>query len=477
MSDRLPPSAPGRPRVGPVSAPTAPDVTAPRNAVVEALTAPPLARRRRPGGLGRGRRPPGVRRQPPRPGPAARRRCPRGARRAWTRSPARTRWPSCRTSARWPTPSPRSRPATPTRTPRSGSCRCSPTRAQPGPRDRAHPAAPVPRGGRPRRASTARSTSSSPGRRWCSAGPGSRRLGLVDDHARLVDVGPTLATLAGVPEAAPARRRRRSAGRAPLTTYLGGGGPPGAGWSASSGTAATAATCCTWPRPGSCPACARLIDAGLGAARRRGGRVPQHHPDQPHLDPHRARAGAARGDGQRVLRPGHRRARRAQRRVDLAPQRRVAATRRCARSSRWSTTSSRRGGAPRTASVNEAIDRGADYSTMQLIRASGAAGGAGSLDDLLPDPESSPFLRRSGVPGGPLLPLGRAGRRRRPRADAPAVGGPGHRAPLTWWANVVTDAGHHGGGPRSEMARDSLRRADARLGAFLDHLDGLGVTG
>ncbi len=46
---------------------------------------------------------------------------------------------------------------------------------------------------------------------------------------------------------------------------------------------------------------------------------------------------------------------------------------------------------------------------------------------------------------------------------------------LTWWANVVTDAGHHGGGPRSEMARDSLRQRDARLVVFLDHLDGLGV--
>jgi predicted AlkP superfamily pyrophosphatase or phosphodiesterase len=47
---------------------------------------------------------------------------------------------------------------------------------------------------------------------------------------------------------------------------------------------------------------------------------------------------------------------------------------------------------------------------------------------------------------------------------------------LTWWANVVTDAGHHGGGPRSEMARDSLRQSDARLGVFLDHLETLGVV-
>ena len=39
----------------------------------------------------------------------------------------------------------------------------------------------------------------------------------------------------------------------------------------------------------------------------------------------------------------------------------------------------------------------------------------------------------------------------------------------------MTDAGHHGGGPRSGMARDSLRQADARLVAFLDHLEALGV--
>ena len=46
---------------------------------------------------------------------------------------------------------------------------------------------------------------------------------------------------------------------------------------------------------------------------------------------------------------------------------------------------------------------------------------------------------------------------------------------LTWWANVVTDAGHHAGGPRSPIARDALRDSDSRLVAFLDHLDGLGV--
>jgi phosphonoacetate hydrolase len=47
---------------------------------------------------------------------------------------------------------------------------------------------------------------------------------------------------------------------------------------------------------------------------------------------------------------------------------------------------------------------------------------------------------------------------------------------LTWWAGVVSDAGHHAGGPRSDIARDSLRDADSRLMSFLDHLDDLGIT-
>lgn len=50
------------------------------------------------------------------------------------------------------------------------------------------------------------------------------------------------------------------------------------------------------------------------------------------------------------------------------------------------------GGAPRTASVDEAIDRGADYLDHAPIRDSGQAGGAGGLGDRLPDPRSSPFL-------------------------------------------------------------------------------------
>ncbi|GAA4346756.1 hypothetical protein GCM10023145_05060 [Angustibacter luteus] len=132
-------------------------------------------------------------------------------------------------------------------------------------------------------------------------------------------------------------------------------------------------------------------------------------------------------------------------------------------------------GSPRTASVDEAIDRGADYSTMGVIRASGSSMGSGDLDSLLPDPFASRFVGelehlKDGTFhwGSQVDDLGL--QQVLQLWDSPAA------APdLLWWANVVTDAGHHAGGPRSAIARDALRDSDSRLVAFLDHLDGLGM--
>jgi predicted AlkP superfamily pyrophosphatase or phosphodiesterase len=129
-----------------------------------------------------------------------------------------------------------------------------------------------------------------------------------------------------------------------------------------------------------------------------------------------------------------------------------------------------------TACVNEPVDRGAGYSTMGLIRAAGSADGATTLAQALPDPTGSPHLgdRRHLADGyyawatqvddaglGQMFDLWRDA------STAPV---------LSWWSNAVTDAGHHAGGPRSPIARDSLRDADRRLGAFLDHLDRIGVA-
>jgi hypothetical protein len=130
----------------------------------------------------------------------------------------------------------------------------------------------------------------------------------------------------------------------------------------------------------------------------------------------------------------------------------------------------------RTACINEPVDRGAQISTMSLIREIGDARGAGGLDAALPPAESSPFL-------GNAAHLADAYYRWMTRVDDAGVTqmleawASAAEAPrFTWWSQIVPDAGHHAGGPRSEIARDSLRDADRRLQVFLDHLDGLGVT-
>jgi phosphonoacetate hydrolase len=127
-----------------------------------------------------------------------------------------------------------------------------------------------------------------------------------------------------------------------------------------------------------------------------------------------------------------------------------------------------------TACLNEAIDRGATISTMQLLRAQ--AGESGALDRALPVAQDSPYL------GRPSHLTDRYYRWATSVDDAGLTqilglfADPATAPRLTWWSTVITDAGHHGGGTRSEMARDSLRDADRRLGAFLGHLDQLGVT-
>jgi len=120
-----------------------------------------------------------------------------------------------------------------------------------------------------------------------------------------------------------------------------------------------------------------------------------------------------------------------------------------------------------------AVDRGADYSTMTIIRDSGMASGAAGLGSRLPirTPRS---ICMTGRTSGLLLLMG---------TQVDDLGLQQMRAlweslesapTLTWWASVVSDAGHHAGVRASDIARDSLRDCDSRLMSFLDHLDGLG---
>ena len=308
------------------------------------------------------------------------------------------------------------------------------------------------------------------------SGAGVRRLGFVDRHARLVDVGPTLATMAGVAEPALRDAQGAALDGAPLTSYLHDGAVGarrrvvGILWDG-----AHCGELLHLAEAGELPAVRRLIDHGLAV---RGGAVAEfpsitltnHTTILTGLGPGRhgvlGNVFFDRATGERVV-PN-----------DASTWHRSAEWLRPAVRTVFEMVNDAvpAGGAPRTASVDEPVDRGADYSTMGLIRASESSSGAAGLDELLPDPRASAHLRTPAhledtyyawstrvddVGLQQMLQLWES-------ADTAPT--------LTWWSNVVTDAGHHAGGPRSDIARDSLRDADARLGTFLDHLDRLGVT-
>ena len=127
-----------------------------------------------------------------------------------------------------------------------------------------------------------------------------------------------------------------------------------------------------------------------------------------------------------------------------------------------------------SACVNEPVDTGATYSTFALIRDAGE-GGTGSLAAMLPAAvddavatqlhvsESTDYSWATQVDAAGLdqvLGLWREG-------EPPA---------FTWWNTTLTDSGHHAGGPGSGIARASLRDADARLGVFLDLLEERGLV-
>jgi hypothetical protein len=303
-----------------------------------------------------------------------------------------------------------------------------------------------------------------------------QRRGVVDEHARLVDVGPTLAHLAGVPQDDLVDGTGAPLDGRVLAAYLDGrpAGQPrrvvGVLWDG-----AHCSDLLHLSEKGELPGVARLIERGVAL---RGGAVAQF--PSVTLTNHTSILTGVGPGRHGVLGNVY---------FDRATGERVVPNDETTwhRSAEWLHAGARTvfemvndhvapREAPRTASVDEAIDRGSDYATMQIIRASGNSRGAGGLGDQLPDPHSSPFI------GDPVH-LEDSYFRWGVQVDDLGVqqmlqlwADPATAPVLTWWANVVTDAGHHGGGPRSEMARDSFRQADRRLVAFLDHLDALGVT-
>jgi phosphonoacetate hydrolase len=304
------------------------------------------------------------------------------------------------------------------------------------------------------------------------SGPGLEPRGVVPGWARLVDVAPTLAALAGVAdEACVDGRGDRVDGR--RCDLLVPAGTPPARWVI--GLLWDGAHCgelLAMASAGELPAVARLLESGAALD---GGALAEF--PSVTLANHTSLLTGLGVHRHGILGNAYRE--RSQRRTVVtntgSAWHRAAGWMRPAATTVFDIVARAEPGAV-TACVNEAVDRGATTSTMQVIRASGGASGADGLTHLLPDPAGSPFLETRDVLADEYYAWCT-------RVDdvglqqvLAAWADPRTAPRLTWWSATVTDAGHHAGGVRSPVARQSLREADRRLGALLAHLDALGVT-
>jgi phosphonoacetate hydrolase len=307
------------------------------------------------------------------------------------------------------------------------------------------------------------------------SGRGVPAHGMVDGHARLVDVAPTLAALAGVPESELRDAKGDLLDGGVLTAYLEdevSAKPKVIGilWDG-----AHCGDLLHLAEHGELPGIARLINNGMAF---RGGAVAQF-PSVTLTNHTSILTGVGPGRHGVLGNVFYDRATCEQ----VVPN--DAST--WHRSAEWLRPAVRtvfemvnsvvpQGDSPRTACVNEAVDRGADYSTMAKIRDSGSSSGASGLGDQLPDAQISVHLHDVTHLEDSYYSWGTQVDDLGLTQMLDLWASPETAPTLTWWSCVVSDAGHHAGGPRSEIARDSLRDSDSRLVSLLEHLDALGIT-
>jgi hypothetical protein len=292
------------------------------------------------------------------------------------------------------------------------------------------------------------------------AGPGVAARGILARSARVVDIAPTMARLAGVPAAALAALDGRALhelaepGPAGLVVGL---LWDGANSNSLLGLAAD----------GELPAVRRMLDAGLALL---GGAVAEF-PSVTLVNHACAITGLGPGRHGIVHNAFYDRATR----TSVVANDAVswhAATRLLRPGSR--TVFELAGGAG-TACVNEPVDRGADYSTFAIIRAGSADGAARPFTERLPDPRGDPHATREHVESSPdyawSTQVDAAG-----LEQALALLGQDPPPRLIWWNSTLPDSGHHAGGPHTPIAQDSLRDTDRRLGVFLDELERRGLA-
>jgi hypothetical protein len=125
----------------------------------------------------------------------------------------------------------------------------------------------------------------------------------------------------------------------------------------------------------------------------------------------------------------------------------------------------------RSACVNDPVDVGATYSTFALIREGGIGGDlAAHLPATADDLHASQLHVTADKDYAWGTQVDRAGLDQVLslwREDVPPA--------LMWWNTTLTDSGHHAGGPGSDIARASMRDADLRLGVWLDLVEERGL--
>ncbi|MGZ4211886.1 MAG: alkaline phosphatase family protein [Actinomycetota bacterium] len=123
-----------------------------------------------------------------------------------------------------------------------------------------------------------------------------------------------------------------------------------------------------------------------------------------------------------------------------------------------------------TAAVDEPVDRGASYATFDLVR---AAGGGAAMSSALPDPTGLPgatqaFVDRKREYGWATS----ADHLAVQQATQLWAGVNGNPIPRFMWINLILpDAANHAGGPYSDIGHAGLRDTDRRMGEILDAMD------
>jgi hypothetical protein len=299
------------------------------------------------------------------------------------------------------------------------------------------------------------------------AGAGVRRLGVIEAHARMVDVAPTLATLAGVAPHEDGRLLARQDGRI-LTEALADGLPArvvGFLWDGANANVLYAMAAA-----GELPNVARLMGEGTTFGHGLVASFPSVT-----LANHTTAVTGAHPGHHGILHNAYYDRAAGRQIITNAPQTWHLARDELRPDVETIFEAIARSGGGFTAAVDEPSDRGAGYSTFDFLR----RGEIAAVEGALPKPSDVPGATQEFVNLKREYAWSTS-------ADAMAVlqaqrlwsGEDGNPRPTFMWVNLILpDAGNHAGGPYSDIGHAALTDTDRRMGAILDTLDwGAGET-